>query len=83
LRIDAMPTTIRLSSIQPWRAASPAGVANYVRQLKAGTTLPPISVIRQRGPYRYRIGDGYHRARAHVRAGRKSVKANIIVDERG
>lgn len=76
-----MTVTIRLASIEPWRAASAAGVRAYVAQLKAGCELPPIQVIRQRGPYRYRIGDGMHRARAHVRAGRKSIKADIIASD--
>jgi hypothetical protein len=72
---------VPIDQIQPWRCAHPQAARDYAKQLRAGAMLAPIHVIRQRGPYRYRIFDGMHRARGSKLAGRCTVAAVIIAVE--
>lgn len=75
---------ILISQIEPWRCSYPPAVTQYAALLKSGhTTFPPISVIKQKGRFRYRIFDGMHRARAMKIFGRKTISAVVIVDETG
>jgi uncharacterized ParB-like nuclease family protein len=71
-------TRISLDRIMPWRVSYPPAVKDYMKRLRAGERLRPIHVEKL-GPL-YRIFDGMHRAQAHVRAGRKTIRAIVIVE---
>jgi hypothetical protein len=74
---------VRIASIAPWRCANPSAARHYAGMLRAGNKLPPIWVIRQsaRSAYRYRLFDGFHRARAARLAGRKVIDAVVIASD--
>ncbi len=75
-------TRLRLCHIAPLVCRG-GGIAvrRYMKTMLAGEEALPISVIKQRGRYRYRIFDGAHRARAARRIGRRTIQATIIADE--
>ena len=52
-----------------------ATVEEYAEHLTAGGTLPPITAYRNEGSTY--LADGFHRVRAHERAGRTEIEAEI------
>jgi uncharacterized ParB-like nuclease family protein len=72
---------IRISQIEPWRCVRPAAALKYTKMIKSGHVFPPIQVIKQSGRYRYRLFDGYHRARAVKNSGCRTIRATIIASE--
>ncbi len=80
-RDGAPRVRVSIHQIAPWRCEDPSKWRGYVARMRAGDNFPPVSVIRQRGRFRYRLSDGYHRTRAAKRIGRKTIQAVVIVDE--
>ena len=50
-------------------------VEEYAEHLAAGGTLPPVTAFRDGG--RTYLADGFHRLRAHERAGRTEIEAQV------
>ena len=48
-------------------------VDDYAEHLAAGGTLPPVTAFRNEG--NTYLADGFHRLRAHERAGRAQIEA--------
>jgi hypothetical protein len=72
---------IPLRLIAPLACGRPDDVRRYITMLKDGLQAPEIWLEKlPRGRrYRYRIFDGAHSTRAARRAGRKTIKARILV----
>jgi hypothetical protein len=86
LKINVTQFDIRvpIRLIEPWRCTAIPDWRKYAARMLAGDKFPPVLVIRQsskvRG-YPYRLFDGFHRARAAKRIGRKSIEAIVIARE--
>jgi hypothetical protein len=50
-------------------------VAELAENIKAGATLPPVEVFHDGSEYW--AADGFHRIMAHVRIGKRTIKANV------
>ena len=55
-------------------------VDDYAEHLAAGGTLPPVTAFRNEG--NTYLADGFHRLRAHERAGRAQIEAEILTGTR-
>jgi hypothetical protein len=82
--VKSIKVPIRL--IEPWRCSALPDWREYMAMMRAGHKFPPVQLIRQSSKvhgYPYRLFDGFHRARAAKRIGRKSIEAIIIADYHG
>ncbi len=78
-----MTRLIPIRLIEPWRCTK-SGWQTYMTMMLAGDEIPPVQVIRQSSKlhgYPYRLFDGRHRTRAAKYIGRRSIAAEVIVDE--
>ena len=57
-------------------AIDEAIVEEYAEHLRAGGSLPPVTAFRDEASRTY-LADGFHRVRAHERAGRTEIDAEI------
>jgi hypothetical protein len=59
-------------------ATDPATVESYAAEIEEGVTFPAVKLVKV-GVDEYRIGDGYHRVRAHKQVGRQKILAEVAV----